>query len=151
MERLAHQPPDAPNQSRIPPKVLFKCLMPNLHRRTPARGSLYVPDMPNSREGHQAREPSKCLNGWSFRERLAKRPFDCQLQEARKNLWWGHNSCGGGSPCPCTLGATRVPASQAGAPHSRLTLTGTELPQELKKKKKKRVFCLCVQGRFCRV
>ena len=32
-----------------------------------------------------------------------------------------HNSCGGGSPCPCTLGAARVPASQAAA-HAQLSL-----------------------------
>ena len=46
-----------------------------------------------------------------------------------KRLLKGHNSCGGGSPCPCTLGAARVPASQAAAPPSHLTLTGAELPQ----------------------
>ena len=31
-------------------------------------GPLYVPDVPNNREGPQAREPSKCLDGWSYRE-----------------------------------------------------------------------------------
>ena len=36
---------------------------------------LYVPDMLNNREGPQTREPSKCLNGWSYRERLAKEAF----------------------------------------------------------------------------
>ena len=35
-------------------------------------GPLYVPDEPNNREGPQAREPSKCLNRQSYRERLAK-------------------------------------------------------------------------------
>ena len=39
------------------------------------QGALYVPDMVNNREGPQAREPSKCLNGWSYRERLAKETF----------------------------------------------------------------------------
>ena len=34
-----------------------------LQSRTPARGPLYVPDTSNNREGPQAREPSKCLNG----------------------------------------------------------------------------------------
>ena len=38
-------------------------------------GSLYVPDVPNNREGPQAREPSKCLNGQSYGERLAKEAF----------------------------------------------------------------------------
>ena len=31
--------------------------------------------------------------------------------------------------CPCTLGATRVPTSQAAAPPSCSSLTGAELPQ----------------------
>ena len=39
------------------------------------RGALYVPDVPNDRERPQASEPSKCLNGWSYRERLAKEAF----------------------------------------------------------------------------
>ena len=36
------------------------------------RGPLYVPDVPNNREGPQAREQSKCLNRWGYRARLAK-------------------------------------------------------------------------------
>ena len=39
------------------------------------RGPLYVPDLPNNREGPQAKEPSKCLNGWSYRVRLVKKTF----------------------------------------------------------------------------
>ena len=31
-------------------------------------GAFYVPDVPNNREGPQAREPTKCLNGQSSRE-----------------------------------------------------------------------------------
>ena len=46
-----------------------------------------------------------------------------------ERLSQGRDSCGGGSPCPCTLGAARVPASQAAAPPSCSTLTGAELPQ----------------------
>ena len=38
-------------------------------------GPLYVPDMLNIREGPQARTPSKCLNGRSYGERLAKEAF----------------------------------------------------------------------------
>ena len=38
-------------------------------------GPLYVPDVPNNRQGPQAREPSKCLNGLSYRESLAKEAF----------------------------------------------------------------------------
>ena len=39
------------------------------------KGPLYVPDVPNNREGPQARESCKCLNRWSYRERLAKEAF----------------------------------------------------------------------------
>ena len=46
-----------------------------LQSRTPARAALYVPDAPNNREGPQAREPSKYLNGQSYGERLAKEAF----------------------------------------------------------------------------
>ena len=38
-------------------------------------GPLYVPNALNNREGPQAREPSKCPNGQSYRERLAKEAF----------------------------------------------------------------------------
>jgi len=38
-------------------------------------GPLYVPDAPNYREGPQAREPSKYLNGGSYRDRLTKEAF----------------------------------------------------------------------------
>ena len=54
--------------------------------------ALFVLDVPNNREKPQAREPSKCLNGQSYGERLGramekdwpKRPSDCRLQEAPK-------------------------------------------------------------------
>ena len=45
----------------------------------------------------------------------------------------GHNSCSWGSPCPCTLGTTRVPLTQAAVPLSWSSLTGAELPQAKKK------------------
>jgi len=38
----------------------------------------------NNREGLQSREPSKCLNGQSYGEGLAKEAFSGQLPEARK-------------------------------------------------------------------
>ena len=38
-------------------------------------GFLYVPDLLINREAPQAREPSKCLNKQSNRERVAKKPF----------------------------------------------------------------------------
>ena len=34
-----------------------------------------MPDSENNKEGPQAREPSKCLNGQSYGERLAKKAF----------------------------------------------------------------------------
>jgi len=43
-------------------------------------GELYVPNAPNNRKEPQAREPSKCLNGWSYGKGLPKRPSDRQLQ-----------------------------------------------------------------------
>ena len=38
-------------------------------------GALYVLDVPNIRDRLQAMEPSKCLNGQSYGERLAKEVF----------------------------------------------------------------------------
>ena len=44
-------------------------------------------------------------------------------ERLKERLWQGHNSCGGGSSCPCTLGTTRVPASQAAVHlHTQLLL-----------------------------
>ena len=49
-----------------------------------------------------------------------------------KRLWWGRVSWGRGSPCPCTLGDTRVPASQAAVPPSCSALTGAKLTEAKK-------------------
>ena len=46
-----------------------------------------MPDAPNNREGHQAREPSKCLNGWSYEETV-----DCGETD-REEIVVG-NACG---------------------------------------------------------
>ena len=89
-------------------------------------------DVPNNREGPQAKEPSKCLNGQSYRERLAKEAFWSPATRGWKKHWSGHNSCSGSSLCPCTLGTTRVPTSQADVPPSHSTLTGAEQPQAKK-------------------
>ena len=59
IETLAHQTPDTLNY-RVGPQ---------------SGGPLYVPEVPNNREGPQAREPSKCLNGRSYGERMAKETF----------------------------------------------------------------------------
>ena len=59
IERLAHQMPEA---------LIYRV-------RPQPRGPLNVSDVPNNREGLQVREPSKCLNGWSYGQRLAKEAF----------------------------------------------------------------------------
>ena len=41
-------------------------------------------DTPNNREGPQAREPSKCLNGQSYGERLAKEAFQLPVTRGSK-------------------------------------------------------------------
>ena len=47
-----------------------------IYRVGPQPGeTLSLSVMLNNREGPQAREPSKCLNGQSYRERLAKEAF----------------------------------------------------------------------------
>ena len=86
--------------------------------------------------------PLSVWTGGATQKDWPKRLSDCQLQEAWKRTVIGHNSWGGGSPCPCTLGAARVPASQAAVPPSHSTLTGAEVPQP------KKALCLCVQGLF---
>ena len=57
-----------------------------------------------------------------------KRPSDRQLLGARKKTLIGHNLKQRQS-VSCTLGATRVPTSQAAALPSRSTLIEAELPQ----------------------
>ena len=119
------------------------CDAPIYRLRPQPGGPFCVPAAPNNREEPQAREPSKCLNGQNKEKDWPKRPSDCQLPEAqKKRLWLGHNSCGGGNPCPYTFDASSVLATQAGAPPSCLTLTWAELPQT------KKSLCLCMRGLF---
>ena len=77
IENLAQQTPDALNfrvGSHQGAPLSAWCA--DLQSRTSVRGGpLYVPDMPNNREGPQARDPFKCLNGLSYGERLAKEAF----------------------------------------------------------------------------
>jgi len=91
------------------------------------------------------------LSAWSrgsYGDRLAKEAFWSPAtrglkKDSDRTLY---NSCGRGSPCPCTLGIAKVPRSQAAVPLSCSPLTGAELPQVIKKKKKKKC---CVYA--CRV
>ena len=91
-ERLAHQTPDA-----------------LIYRVGPHPGGpLYGPHAVNNREGPQAREPSKHLNGWHYGERLDREAFWSPATRGLKKDWYGHNSCDRGNLCPCTLGITWV-------------------------------------------
>ena len=67
-ERLVHQMPDALDY-RVGPHTGCSTT------EAQSGGPLYVPEAPRNREGLQAREPSKCLNGQSYRERPAKEAF----------------------------------------------------------------------------
>ena len=63
-------------QSRTPPRVLLQVTDELIYRVGPRLGGpFYVPDMLKNKERPKARKPSKCLNGWSYRERLAKEAF----------------------------------------------------------------------------
>ena len=62
-----------------------------------------------------------------------QRGFWLPATRGSKKDWYVHNSCGWGSPCLGTLGATRVPTTQAAVLASHSTLTGAELPQANKK------------------
>ena len=95
---------------RTPPRVLLQVTDALIYRvRAQSGGTLYVPDMPNNREGPKAREPSQCLNRWSYGERLAKEAFWSPATRGLEKDWQGHNSCGGGNPCSWTLGPARSP------------------------------------------
>ena len=88
------------------------------------------------------------MNGQNYGERLVKEAFWLSVtRDLKKDTGRSIMPAVWGSLCPCTLGAASVPASQAAVPPSCSTLTGAELTQA-KKKKKKKVLQLCVQGRF---
>ena len=106
VERLAHQMPEA------------------LNYRVGAHpgGPLYVPDTPNNREGPQAREPSKCLNGQLQKKTGQRGLLITSYKRLEKRLWWGHNSCDGGSPYPARLVPPGSPqAKQLCHLHARLS------------------------------
>ena len=108
-------------------------------------GLLYVPDVLNNREGPQAREPSKCLNRQSYRERLAKEAF------------WS----------PATRGSKKdsardiTPEAEAVCVHAHLVPPGSPQANQLhhlhaqlslgQSCLRQKVLHLCVQGRFSHV
>ena len=57
------------------PGCPFKCLMCRSTESGPIRGLFYETDVQNNTEGPQARDPSKCLKGQRYRERLVKEAF----------------------------------------------------------------------------
>ena len=125
IERLAHHTPDALIYGAGPqpggPPLCAWCA--KQQRRTPGQGA------------------SKCLN-----YRATKTGQRGLLIASRKRL--GKKDCdraitpAGGSPCPCPLGASRVPKSQAAAPPSRSVLTGAGRSQA------KKALPPCTQGHF---
>ena len=111
-----------------------------IYRVAPQAGwPLCVPDVLNS-GGHQTREPSECMNGQSYGERLAKEVFWLPATRSSKKDWWGRHSCVRGSLCPCTLGAARVPSTtQLRHLHAQLW-PGRSCHRQRKEKKKPFVY-----------
>ena len=89
--------------------------------------------------------PLSAWTGGAIEKDWLKRPLVTSYKRPRKRLWWGHNSCKGGSLCPCTVGAARVPASQAAAPPSCQPSLGQSCHRQT------RTLRLCMQGHFCSV
>ena len=99
-------------------------------------------DVPNNREGPQAREPSKCLNGQSYTERLAKEAF---WLSATRDLKKGFDR-----PVTAAAEAVSVPA--------HLVPPGSPQPKQLchfhaqssmgQSCHRQKVFCLCTWGHF---
>ena len=99
-----------------------------------------MPDAPNNREGPQAREPSKCLNGQ--RKTVQKGLLIASYKRFNKDSDRVITPVMEAVSVPAHLALTRVPASQAAALPTCSTLTEAELPQA------KRVLGLCAQGHF---
>ena len=90
----------------------------SLQSGTPPGGPLYVPDVLNNREGPQAREPPKSLNGAEPQRKTGQRGLlIARYKRLRKDSDRAIPPAAEAA-CPCTLGAARVPASQAAAPPS---------------------------------
>ena len=129
-------------QSRAPPRCPCQCLTPRSTEWDPAGGPLYVPDTLNSREGRQARGPSKCLNRRSWGERLVK-----------EACWWpatrGWKKDSDRAMTPVVRQSTSLhPWHHLGPrrPSSCTTLTLNSHGGRAATGKK--VLCPCAQGRF---
>ena len=96
-------------------------------------GGLYVPDMQNNREGPQARETPKFLDGQSYGERLAKNAFRMPATSGSKK-----DSNRAITPAVEAVRVQLGSPGQAAAPPSYPTRTWAEPPQT----KKKKISCL---------
>ena len=88
-----------------------------------------MPDMQNNREGPQARETSKFLDGQSYGERLAKNAFRMPATSGSKK-----DSNRAITPAVEAVRVQLGSPGQAAAPPSHSTLTWAEPPQTKKKK-----------------
>ena len=89
--------------------------------------------MHRTEKGAQAREFSKCLNGRSYGERLAKDAFlSPATRGSKKDSDRAVTPAAEAVPVPAHLVPPESPASQAAAPPVRSTLTRAELPQAKK-------------------
>ena len=106
-------------------------------------------DSPSNREGPQAREPFKCLNRQSYRERLAQKTCLSATRGSKKNSDRAITSATEAVRVPVHLVLPGSPqAKQQHHLHAQLSL-GQSCHRQ-----KKKVMCLCAQGhlgpvRFC--
>ena len=91
-----------------------------------------MPDVLNNKEGPQQRSPLSASTGGAMEKDWSKKLFDHQLQEAWKKTDRAITPAVEAVCIPAQL----APLSQAAAPPSCSTLTGAEVPQAKKKKKK---------------
>jgi len=86
---------------------------------------------PNDRQGLQAREPSKCLNGQSYGERVAKEAFSLPATRGSKT----------------DSDRAITPAAEAVCAPAHLVLSGSpQAKQLLHLQAQLSVLCLCAQG-----
>ena len=105
-------------------------------------GHLYVPDAPNNREGHQAREPSKCLNGWSCEETGQRGLLITRYKRFEKDSDRAITSVAEAVHVPEHFVLPGYPqAKQLHHLHTQLSLGQSCHTQ-------KKILCLCMQGHF---
>ena len=130
-------------QSRTPPRVLLSVTDAQIYRvgPQPLGAPLCAWHAEQQRRTPRQGSPLSARMGGAKEKSGQRGLLITSYKRLEKRLWQDHNSCSWGSPCPCTLGATRVPETQAAVPPSHSTLTGAELPQ-------KKDLHLCTQSHF---